>query len=87
MTVTVLILLGVMFLAGVLAGMFALLVAGIRSDDRRRDIYLAPRNRAESASRAATRETLPLRRAPRQNGETMRQMPGAHRLLANEAQP
>jgi hypothetical protein len=50
-SVTVLILLGLAFLAGALAGMFALLVAGIRSDDRRRDIHLAPGTRAESASR------------------------------------
>jgi hypothetical protein len=46
-----LILLGFAFLIGVLAGMLALLVAGIRSDDRRRNIHLAPRTRAQSASR------------------------------------
>jgi hypothetical protein len=47
----VLILLAGMFLAGVLAGMLALLVAGIRSDDRRRNIHLAPGTHAQVASR------------------------------------
>jgi hypothetical protein len=47
----VLILLAGMFLAGVLAGMLALLVAGIRSDDRRRDIHCAPCTHAQAASR------------------------------------
>jgi hypothetical protein len=45
------ILFGFMFLAGALAGMLALLAAGIRSDDRRRNIHLAPRTHAQSASR------------------------------------
>jgi hypothetical protein len=45
------ILLAVMFLAGVLVGMLALLVAGIRSDDRRRHIHRGPCSRAEHASR------------------------------------
>jgi hypothetical protein len=39
------------FLAGALAGMLALLAAGIRSDDRRRNIHFAPRNHAQSVSR------------------------------------
>jgi len=50
-TALLLVLLAVMFLAGVVAGMLALLIAGIRSDDRRRDIHRGPRTRAESASR------------------------------------
>lgn len=45
------ILFGFMFLAGALAGMLALLAAGIRSDDRRRNIHLAPCSHAQSASR------------------------------------
>jgi hypothetical protein len=45
------ILFGFMFLSGVLAGMLALLVAGIRSDDRHRDIYRAPSTHAQTASR------------------------------------
>lgn len=40
-----------MFLAGALAGMLALLAAGIRSDDRRRNIHLAPCTHAQSVSR------------------------------------
>lgn len=51
MTTTVLILLGGAFLAGVLTGLLALLAAGIRTDDRRRNIHLAPENHAQSASR------------------------------------
>ncbi len=51
MNTVVLILLAGMFLAGVLAGMLALLVAGIRSDDRRRNIRLAPCTHAQAASR------------------------------------
>jgi hypothetical protein len=47
----VLILLAGMFLAGVLVGMLALLTAGIRSDDRRRDIHRAPCTHAQAASR------------------------------------
>jgi hypothetical protein len=45
------ILFGFMFLAGALAGMLALLAAGICSDDRRRNIHLAPRTHAQSVSR------------------------------------
>lgn len=45
------ILLAVVFLAGAMAGMLALLVAGIRSDDHRRDIHRGPCSLAESASR------------------------------------
>lgn len=51
MNATMLVLLAVMFLAGVVAGLLALLIAGIRSDDRRRDIHRRPCTRAESASR------------------------------------
>jgi hypothetical protein len=45
------ILFGFMFLSGVLAGLLALLAAGIRSDDRRRNIHLAPCTHAQSVSR------------------------------------
>ena len=51
MNAIMLVLLAVVFLAGVVAGLLALLIAGIRSDDRRRDIHRRPCTRAESASR------------------------------------
>ena len=48
MNLVVLILLAGMFLAGVLAGMLALLAAGIRSDDHRSDIHRAPCTHAQA---------------------------------------
>ncbi len=44
-------LIAVLFLAGVCLGMFLVLVLGIRSHDRRRDVHGQPRTRAEAASR------------------------------------
>lgn len=39
------------FLFGVCLGMFLVLVLGIRTHDRRRNVHDQPRNRAEAASR------------------------------------
>jgi len=44
-------LIAVLFLFGVTLGMLTVLVLGIRTDDRRRNLRGSPRTRAESASR------------------------------------